>query len=48
MIYGIGVDMVDISEFENLVKKLGKCFIEATFTKKRWSFLCSIRSLSDF
>lgn len=34
MIYGIGVDMVDISKFENLVKKLGKCFIEATFTKK--------------
>ena len=50
MIYGIGVDMVDISEFENLVKKLGICFIEATFTKRGGAFCAAsepIRFLAE-
>jgi len=34
MVCGIGIDMVDIDEFERLIKRLGRCFIERTFTEK--------------
>ncbi len=34
MIYGIGVDLVDVRELERLTMQLGDCFIEHTFTEK--------------
>jgi phosphopantetheine--protein transferase-like protein len=34
MVYGIGVDLVDVRELERLIHQLGDCFIEHTFTEK--------------